>query len=321
MKEKFLKYHGKLQSLKTSGSKILFVTQHAEKHSTALYCLDAEKMELESCTNLPCGGVDLAVIDGVAWVAGTDAQLHCFSDVTKSPKLVKTGLEDTIVAMATAATDIVVATKDEVKVVNSKGKVIESISIEESDVSSITASQCGNWLVLGCMNGEVHVYQREEAKTFTFSAMAKLHEGLVSQLFFNEDSFYFLSAGLDGKLLYTHARGELEAEDRGRGASHTDRVTSILSVTDERFLTGGKDAVIKSWVKGSGTRPSSFDKIGKVTSMTIVDIYERPHLAVACANNTLQFLLLKEGKIEKKFATCFDTYHTLSKELSDRGAN
>ena len=316
MKEKFLKYHGAVKSLKTSGSKILFVTQHTEQHPTALYCLDAEKMELESSTSLPCGAVDLTLIDDAIWVAGTDNQLHHFTDASKAPKLVKTGFEEAISAMSLAAKDILLASKNEIKVISSKGKVIETIKIAETEVSALSASKCGEWIAIGCKNGEVHVYQREESKTFAFSAKAKLHDGIVYKLFFDDESLRFLSAGLDGKLLYTHARGELEPEDRGRGSSHTDRVTSIISVTDERFLTAGKDAVIKSWVKGSGTRPSSFDKIGKVVSMSVVDIYERPHLAVACANNTIQFLLLKDGKIDKKFATCSDIYHALEKEIS-----
>ena len=316
MKEKFLKYHGALQSLKTSGSKILFITKHAEQYPTSLYCLDAEKMELESSTILPCGAVDLALVGDAVWVAGTDHQLHHFADIAKPPKLVKTGYDEGIEAMSIAGKNILLASKNEVKVFDAKGKLTETIELLEVEVSSLAASYCGAWLAIGCKNGEVHVYQREETKKFTFSAKAKLHEGLVSQLTFDEESLRFLSAGMDGKLLFTHARGELEPEDRGRGAGHTDRVTSIISVTQERFLTAGQDAVIKSWVKGSGTRPSSYDKIGKIVSMSVVDIYERPHLAVACANNTIQFLLLKEGKIEKKFATCFDVYHALGKEIS-----
>ena len=316
MKEKFLKYHGALQSLKTSGSKILFVTKHAEQHPTSLYCLDAEKMELESSTSLPCGAVDLVLVDTDVWVAGTDHQLHHFTDVAKPPKLVKTGFDEALVAMTVAAKEILLAAKREIKVISSKGKVTETITLEEAEVSSLAASKCGAWFAVGCKNGEVHVYQKEESKTFTFSAKAKLHEDIVTQLLFDEEALRFLSAGMDGKLLHTHARGELEPEDRGRGASHADRVTSIISVTDERFLTAGLDSVIKSWMKGSATRPSSFDKIGKVISMTVVDIYERPHLAVACANNTIQFLLLKEGKIDKKFASCFDIYHALEKEIS-----
>ena len=63
----------------------------------------------------------------------------------------------------------------------------------------------------------VAVFECEtEAAEFRPSDSAPLHEAAVTALLFEADELRFLSAGADQKLLSTHARGRLEAEDRGR---------------------------------------------------------------------------------------------------------
>src|SRR5207249_10558738 len=80
----------------------------------------------------------------------------------------------------------------------------------------LASDPTGRWLVAGTARGAVAVFEGESTRdAFTPSGADTLHEGAVTALLFERDDLRFLSAGADLKLLSTHARGNLEPEDRG----------------------------------------------------------------------------------------------------------
>jgi ParB family chromosome partitioning protein len=120
----------------------------------------------------------------------------------------------------------------------------------------------------------------------------------VTAILFEADELRFLSAGADQKLLSTHARGRLEAEDRGRGATHEQPVTALIAGPLDRFLTGSSDGSIKSWPRAKGARPVTLkDGVGKVVALAVVPVHGKPQVVAACDDNTLRFFQLDdEGK-------------------------
>ena len=97
------------------------------------------------------------------------------------------------------------------------GAVLQALETPEP-VTALASDPTGQWLAVGTAKGTVSVYECEtEPKEFRISDSEALHEAAVTALLFETDELRFLSAGADQKLLSTHARGKLEAEDRGRG--------------------------------------------------------------------------------------------------------
>jgi ParB family chromosome partitioning protein len=139
---------------------------------------------------------------------------------------------------------------------------------------------------------------------FQQSDAAKLHEAAVTALLFEADELRFLSAGADQKLLSTHARGRLEAEDRGRGFTHEQPVSALVAGPHGRFFTGSGDSTLKSWPPGKGARPvTQKDGLAKVTGLAVVTFHDKPQLVAACADNSLRFFRLDD---EGKFAEAGD---------------
>src|SRR5205085_1197172 len=117
-------------------------------------------------------------------------------------------------------------------------------------------------------------------------------------LLFEREELRFFSAGADQKLLSTHARGKLEPEDKGRGNNHTEPVTAMIWVPGDRFLTGSRDATVKTWPRVGNVKPATLKEgVGKVVGLARVEFQKKPHLAVACEDNTIRlFQLDEEGK-------------------------
>src|SRR5205814_5233165 len=127
----------------------------------------------------------------------------------------------------------------------------------------------GQWLVVGTAKGTVAVFECETAPAeFRPSDSAALHEAAVTALLFEADELRFLSAGADQKLLSTHARGRLEAEDRGRGATHEQPITALIAGPLDRFFSGSTDSTLKSWPRAKAARPVTLkDGVGKVVAL------------------------------------------------------
>src|SRR5438552_17107319 len=82
MESKFLTYRGEVRALLALGGTVAFVTVHPEGQPTALYRLDADKLQLKA-DPLPCGGVGLAAGPDGGWVLGTEGKVHPFAIAAK----------------------------------------------------------------------------------------------------------------------------------------------------------------------------------------------------------------------------------------------
>jgi ParB family chromosome partitioning protein len=296
--DKYLTYRGDVRALAVMGDSLAFVTVHPEGQATALYRLDPEKLTLTE-TALPAGGQCLLATPEGLWVGGTDGRLYHLGGKAKAvaprgdqraaPAVALAPLAGDRLALASGAQVIVVARGD--------GKQLQTLEMPEA-VTCLAADPTGQWLAAGTVKGTVTIFECETAADFRQSDTAPLHEAAVTALLFEADELRFLSAGADQKLLSTHARGRLEAEDRGRGANHTEPITAMIAGVADRFLTGSTDASLKSWPRGKGARPVTLkDDVGKVVALAVVPVHGKPQVVAACDDNTLCFFLLDdEGK-------------------------
>ncbi len=328
MNEKYLTYRGNLRAIQAVGPALAFISRHAEKLPTALYRLDPDKGDLTE-VDLPCGANALLVDGTDAWIAGDDGKLYHLA-LTAKPSAAETLAAEfpqpaTTLAALSASRIAALCGEHVVIVDRVKGKPLQTLELSEAG-ASLAADPSGQWLVVGGQKGQVTVFECEDKTDFQISETAKLHESAVTALLFEPEELRFLSAGADQKLLLTHARGKLEPEDRGRGASHNETVTSMLHVPGERFVTTSTDRSCKTWALVGATRPATLsDGIPKVVDSTLVEIHERPHLAVAGEDNTIRLFLLDAGG---KFGAATHVFHDAyaraahllgSRDVADRG--
>jgi ParB family chromosome partitioning protein len=277
---------------------LAFVTVHAEGRPTAVYRLDPEKLTLVE-EPLPAGGLALLKIAEDLWVGGTDG--HIYRQPVTGGKLIALGapLEAPPVALAALSADrLAVASGNRVVIVIRRSGAVAQTLESPEPVSCLASDPTGQWLAAGTAKGTVALFECEIQPQFVPSDSAALHEAGVTALLFEPDELRFLSAGADQKLLSTHARGRLEAEDRGRGANHTEPITAMIPGPAGRFLTGSRDASIKSWPRGIGARPVTLkDGVGKVVALAVLPVLGKPQAVAACDDNTLRFFQLdEEGK-------------------------
>jgi ParB family chromosome partitioning protein len=300
-------YRGDVRALAAWDGTLAFVTVHPEGRPTAVYRLDPEKLTLSEVP-LPAGGAALLATDEGLWIASSDGFVYFLSAKAKSPARRGPQFSPPPVALAPLAGErLAVATGPKVAVLARKdGSVTQTLELPEA-VTCLAADPTGQWLAAGTAKGTVAIYECESAPEFRLSDSAPLHEAAVTALLFEPDELRFLSAGADQKLLSTHARGRLEAEDRGRGANHTEPITAMVPGVAERFLTGSTDATVKSWPRGKGARPVTLkDGVAKVSALAVVQVHGKPQVVVACEDNTLRFFQLDE---EGKFGEEGDRVH------------
>jgi ParB family chromosome partitioning protein len=297
--EKYLTYRGDLKALAAAGGALAFVTAHPEGQPTAVYRLEPEKLTLSE-TPLPAGGQALLAVGDDLWIGGTDKHVYHLPARTKKPAARGEALAAPPVDLAPLSADrLAVAAGSQVVVLGrGDGKVRQALDLPDP-VTCLASDPTGQWLAAGTAKGTVAVFECEtEPAEFRPSDLAPLHEAAVTALLFEADELRFLSAGADQKLLSTHARGRLEAEDRGRGATHAEPVTALVAGPLDRFLTGSADGSLKSWPRAKGARPVTLkDGVGKVVDLAVVQVHGKPQVVAACQDNTLRFFQLDgEGR-------------------------
>ncbi|WP_442509912.1 HEAT repeat domain-containing protein [Novipirellula sp. SH528] len=326
MNEKYLSYRGDIRAIDSMAKSIVFVTLHREKNATFLYRLDPDKAELSEVP-LPTGGHALLVDGEDCWIAGDDSKIYHVAGKAKVAKPLAGGLPQHATSLASLNGNRLAAMcGDKIVVVDrANGKQRQTIELSE-DATTMAADPTGEWLAVGTAKGNVSVFYCEGESDLQISESGKLHDAAVTSILFEPDELRFLSAGADQKLLLTHARGKLEPEDRGRGASHSDHVTSMLHVPGERFITTGRDKTCKTWTLVGATRPATLsDGVPKVIDSTLVEIHERPHLALAGEDNSIRLFLIDAGG---RFGAETHRYHDAyarathqfaSRDVADRG--
>jgi ParB family chromosome partitioning protein len=296
--DRYLTYRGDVRALAVAGGALAFVTAHPEGKSTALYRLDPEKLTLSEAP-LPAGGQVLLAVGDDLWIGGTDQSLYHVG-VSGAPTCrLSRAFDAPIVALAPLANDRLAVASGVRAIVIARidRQILQTLELPET-VTWLAADPTGQWLAVGTAKGTVSVFECETESEFRLSDSAPLHEAAVTALLFEKDELRFLSAGADQKLLSTHARGRLEAEDRGRGANHEKPITAMIAGPLDRFLTGSSDKTLKSWPRAKGARPVTLkDGVGEVVSLAVVQVHDKPQVVAACGDNTLRFFQLdEEGK-------------------------
>jgi ParB family chromosome partitioning protein len=318
--DKYLTYRGDVKAVTVSGGAVVFVTVHPEGQPTALYRLDPEKLTLSESA-LPAGGQVLLAVGDDLWIGGSDQYLYPVraggAPTCRTSKL----FDAPIVALAPLSDDRLAVAAGARVTVTARGDRTSLQTLELPDpVTSLAADPTGKWLAVGTAKGTVSVFECEtDAAAFQLSDSAPLHEAAVTALLFEADELRFLSAGADQKLLSTHARGRLEAEDRGRGATHEQPITAMVAGPLDRFLTGSTDATLKSWPRAKAARPVTLkDGVGKVVALAVVPVHGKPQVVAACDDNTLRFFQLdEEGKFGEAGAVTHGADAWAKHELSE----
>jgi ParB family chromosome partitioning protein len=294
--DKYQTYRGDIRAAVGVEGHLAFVTVHPEGLPTALYWLDADKHTLKSDA-LPCGGVALAADGNTVYVGGTDRRLYECG--RKAPKPLGSQFNGIIAAIVPVSKKwIAVLNGKQIDVISdADGTVIQTLELPE-DGTCLATDKTQSWLAAGTAKGTVAVFDGQDKDEFEPGEADKLHDGAVTAILFEPEELRFFSAGADNKLLTTFARGNLEPEDKGRGNMHEDVLTAMVMVPGDRFVTGGRDAALKNWPRAGAIKPTTLkDVVGKVVALAVLTVYNQPHLAVCCDDNSIRILKLEaDGK-------------------------
>ena len=309
-KNKYLIYRGDLKAITSHKSALIFTTVHGEGHETGVYFIDLETSK-PTKAHMP-GGVALVRDDTSLMVAGVDG--HIWRGL-----LAKKSLDAVGEAFEPAPTALALVTGKRLAV--GHGATISIVSREDASltqtltlperVTTLAADKSGEWLVAGTDRGMVFVFTCEDREDWAESSSAKLHEGEVTSLLFENEELRVLSTGSDLKLLVTHVRGELDPEDRGGSGMHEKAVTTMIHGLEDRFYTTGMDSCVKAWPSGrTNRRPTTQrDSVVRTVGMALVEYNERPHLALAGVDGTIRlFSFEDEGKVGECVLTLRDAH-------------
>jgi len=285
-------YRGDIKAIVGVGGSLAFVTVHPEGVPTALYWLDADKLTLQ-LDALSCGGVAIAADGNTVYVGGTDKRLYECGK--KAPKQLAGPFAGDIAAIVPVSKKrIAVLHGKQIDILSDKdGSTLQTLELSEEG-TCLSTDKSRSWLVAGGVKGNVAVFDGQDKDEFESAESAKLHDGAVTVVQFEPEELRFFSAGADNKLLTTFARGSLEPEDKGRGNMHEDVLTAFVYVPGDRFVTGSRDTTLKNWPRAGAIKPTTLkDVVGRVVGLALVTVYNQPHVAVACDDNTIRFLKLE----------------------------
>ncbi|AMV40466.1 HEAT repeat domain-containing protein [Planctomyces sp. SH-PL62] len=281
-------FRGDLKALVGVGSSAAFVTSHPEGRPTGLHRVhlgdDRPRSESE---DLP-GGLAIVADGETLWIAGSDGRIH-HAPPGGRPQPIGPKFDEPPRSLALLSDDrLGVLSGREVKILSRKdGKLAQTLELPEPG-SVLASDPSGRWLAVGTTGGLVAIFEAETTPEFVAGDAARLHEGEVTAILFERDDLRFFSAGADLKLLSTHARGKLEPEDKGRANNHADRVTAMIWGPGDRLLTGGLDAVVKSWPRVGGVKPATQKEgVARVVGLALVQRHDRDHLVVAGEDQTI----------------------------------
>ena len=305
-KDLYFDHRGAISGLTARGSTLIFTTHHPEGIATAVYRANVDTGKVTEDA-LPTSAVALAHDAETLYIGGLDNRVYAGPIGGGALKPQGEAFETYIADLAPVEGGIAVLSGQHLHII---GDAAGSFDLGAQG-ARIAVDPSGCWIVAGTTRGTVFVFEREGRDAFIAGESARLHEGAVTALRFLPDELRFLSSGVDQKLLSTHARGALEAEDRGGRQGHDGAVQAIALLgegPDLRTYTGGKDGQIKTWALNS-KRPQTYKHGGRAVGMAEVTFKERAHLAVAASDGRIRlFQLDGEGKPVLKVATIHDAY-------------
>jgi ParB family chromosome partitioning protein len=319
--DKFAAYRGALRAALGLGNALLFVTAHAEGQPTPLYRLDLDKGELGS-EALPAGGAAIVADEARVYVAGTDGQLH--AGPIGGGKLAPLGAALSPAPTALALLEggrLAALCGQEIAVLDRKSGAARQRLALPDEGTALAADASGKFLAAGTARGTLCIFDCEDKAEYLAAESKKIHEGAIGALLFDPDEPRVYSAGLDNKLLLTHARGALEPEDRSGGGGHEGLVRAFALGPEDKLYTAGRDGTIKTWARGPTKRRPSTQKDGVVAAAALarVSLSGRPHLALLGEDGTIRlFPMDAGGKLGDRALTFHDAYAQAKSELSQK---
>src|SRR5437870_5134977 len=143
MDSKHLSYRGEVKALIALGGTVIFVTVHPEGQPTALYRLDAEKLQLKA-DPLPCGAIGLSGDADVIWYLGTDGTLDALPGIPGAQ-----GVQSCGPIVLLPSDRLAYIAGQEVLVLARKGrKGLQQLALPESG-TCLAVDPTGQWLAAG----------------------------------------------------------------------------------------------------------------------------------------------------------------------------
>ncbi len=308
-------YWGELKAIASVGSTVYVVSDHKEGHSTAVFAVDMETRKISE-SSLPAGACGLVINETHLWVAGNDRCLYLYDNRKRSVAHLGKAFNANISHLALGSNDrLVVTIESELLVIDRHSAKPLQILELPATATALAVDPSGQWLAVGDSSGHISVFEAESQTDFSLSDKQVFHTGAVTALVFEEKELRFFSAGTDRELFLIHARGKLDAEDKGKSHKHDALIASMLlgpgsTNTESRLYTGGVDKVIKSWPVESNLQPGAFkDSVGKVVDLCWCRFSEQDHVVAITDKNLIQVFALDEsGKIIDKEVQYQDVY-------------
>lgn len=311
-------YRGQITGLLTRDQDALIISAHPEQQATALYRFNFSSAKpVMTHVALPCDATALCAFDTeqVA-IAGRNGQVWLSG--WKDQKLKTLAIE---VATSDAPILAMQRMQDVLLLLQARRLVAWHISSQTQQVfelahpaTCLAVSADQLWLAVGDQAGGVHTYEYREQ--LVWSASAPIHQAAVTAIAFEPQQQRFFSTGLDLKLYSTHAQGELQALDKGRGSMHSQVVNDLICV-GERLYTASSDKTVKSWPLAGGNPNSCQKNLLGVQRLAAIAIQGEPHLLTVNHDQSLRAIALDDsGKLGEVVLSLYDGYAWLKDTLA-----
>jgi len=318
---KYLDYRGDISASAVFEQQLIFSTFHQESQATALYYLDAQSYQLEKTelsvsvldltTHKTDKGLQLSFIGSDNTIYQT---LYKAQGKTSKPKALASISELPVIALLSLTDNqLLLAQSKQLTVLDAKGKVQQVIDLD-TPICKAAVSDDAAHIVVGDQSGFVSAYELAD-NTYQLSSKEQLHKGEVTSLIFEAEKHSFFSAATDNQLLTSHAKGKLQAINRGKSLNHQETIRDI-SLGQERFFTGADDKTVKSWPL-SGGQPATFkEDLHKTKWLQHLHFGNHNLLAVFGLDNSIRIISLDAAdKFSSLECKIYDAYNLRKNEL------
>ena len=305
---KFYKYRGELKAVTTHKNSVIFITEHLEGQATGVYRLDPDAADI-TMDKLPTPAVGFTKDEKNLFILGNDGQIHIGPIQGGKFKSFGEKFDPKPKKILTLSNEkLAVLGGEKLFILSSKtAKILQELQLPEE---ASTMATNGDWIGVGTINGALVVFENENGKKYKQSGAKKIHQGLITSILFEQEELRVLTTSADCSLLMTHVRGELEPEDRGGSSMHKKSIQTMILGLEDKFYTASGDRCVKIWQTGlSKKRSATLQDAGNVVDMCIIEYNEKPHLLLACTDNSLRFCLIDEkGGLETPEFVIRDAY-------------
>ena len=331
---KYVPFRGKLVAGGASGATVAFVTAHVEGKPTPLYRYDLDAGTLGSTAPMPAATCGAASSDAL-FVGGADGGVRRIGLVSGEPQLLGAPFDEAPAAIAVVGENRVAVGVDAtlylldaktgarlasyaMPAVGASGVGASGGSGASGKISAIAASADGSWIAVGTTMGTLVALGAEEGEAHTIGDAQKIHEAAIACALFDPDEPRVYTSGLDQRLLLTHVRGALEAEDRAGGPAHEGALHALALGPEDKLYTASQDGTIRTWLRGAGRkRPSTLKDAGRGRVLLVAERQGRAQLVSLGDDQTLRiFPLDAGGKVGERALSVHDVYAWARQELA-----